>query len=76
MSFCALGSRSGGRARRVLCDACKREQKVSEAVLAEHGLAGARAFEPVGCKRCAGSGYRGRIGVYEVMPTLSTPGIA
>jgi type IV pilus assembly protein PilB len=52
---------------RVLCDACKREQKVSEAVLAEHGLAGATVFEPVGCKRCAGSGYRGRVGVYEVM---------
>jgi type IV pilus assembly protein PilB len=52
---------------RVLCHSCKREQKVSDAVLAEHGLEGVTAFEPVGCKRCGGSGYRGRIGVYEVM---------
>ena len=52
---------------RVLCRYCKHEQKVSEAVLAEHGLSGVTAFEAVGCKRCAGSGYRGRVGVYEVM---------
>ncbi len=25
------------------------------------------AYEPVGCRRCGGSGYRGRIGIYEVM---------
>ncbi len=26
------------------------------------------AFEAVGCARCAGGGYRGRIGIYEIMP--------
>jgi type IV pilus assembly protein PilB len=52
---------------RLLCNHCKRRQNVSEAVLAEHGLGGAAAYEPVGCSRCGGSGYRGRIGVYEVM---------
>ena len=25
------------------------------------------AYEPKGCGRCGGSGYKGRIGVYEVM---------
>ena len=25
------------------------------------------AYEPVGCRRCGGSGYRGRVGLYEVM---------
>ena len=25
------------------------------------------AYEPVGCRRCGGSGYRGRLGLYEVM---------
>ena len=25
------------------------------------------AYEPVGCGRCGGSGYKGRIGLYEVM---------
>ena len=24
-------------------------------------------YEPVGCKHCGGSGYRGRTGIYEVM---------
>jgi type IV pilus assembly protein PilB len=52
---------------RVLCTHCKKPQKVSDAVLAEHGLSGAQPFEPVGCSRCGGSGYRGRLGVYEVM---------
>jgi type IV pilus assembly protein PilB len=53
---------------RMLCKHCKRPQKVSDAVLAEHGLEGAQPFEAVGCSRCGGSGYRSRVGVYEVMP--------
>jgi type IV pilus assembly protein PilB len=52
---------------RALCQHCKQPQKVSDAVLAEHGLAGAEPYEPVGCSRCGGSGYRGRVGIYEVM---------
>jgi len=57
---------------RALCKHCKRPQKLSEAVLAEHELAGAEPYEPVGCSRCGGSGYRGRLGLYEVM-TVSEP---
>jgi type IV pilus assembly protein PilB len=57
---------------RMLCTHCKRPQTVSEAVLAEHGLAGAAPYEPVGCSRCAGTGYRGRLALYEVM-TVSEP---
>jgi type IV pilus assembly protein PilB len=52
---------------RMLCKHCKRLQKVPDSVLAEHGLTGAEPYEPVGCSRCAGSGYRGRVGLYEVM---------
>jgi type IV pilus assembly protein PilB len=52
---------------RMLCKHCKRPQKVPDSVLAEHGLSGAEPYEPVGCSRCAGSGYRGRVGLYEVM---------
>jgi len=55
------------RLLRILCEHCKRPQKVSEAVLAEHELEGAEPYEAVGCSRCRGSGYRGRVGVYEVM---------
>ncbi len=57
---------------RMLCGHCRRPHSVSEAVLAEHGLAGAEPYEPVGCSRCGGSGYRGRLGLYEVM-SVSEP---
>jgi type IV pilus assembly protein PilB len=53
---------------RMLCSHCKRPLEVSEAVLAEHGLTGAEPFDAVGCSRCGNSGYRGRVGVYELMP--------
>jgi type IV pilus assembly protein PilB len=52
---------------RLLCKHCKRPLKVSDSVLADHGLAGAEPYEAVGCSRCGGSGYRGRLGIYEVM---------
>jgi type IV pilus assembly protein PilB len=55
------------RLLRMLCTHCKRPQEVPDSVLDEHGLAGAEPLEAVGCSRCGGSGYRGRIGVYEVM---------
>jgi len=57
---------------RMLCKHCKRPLQVSEAVLAEHGLSGAEPLEAVGCSRCGGSGYRGRLGLYEVM-SVSEP---
>jgi type IV pilus assembly protein PilB len=55
---------------RRLCD-CKQPVKLSKAVLAENGFAVERGFngyEPGRCVRCAQTGYRGRIGLYEVMP--------
>jgi type IV pilus assembly protein PilB len=55
------------RLARTLCNNCKKEATTSDKVLAEHGLKGAQTFEPVGCMRCGGTGFRGRIGLYEVM---------
>jgi type IV pilus assembly protein PilB len=52
---------------RVLCQHCKQPSKAPESVLAEYGLYESEAFEPVGCTRCATTGYRGRMGIYEVM---------
>jgi type IV pilus assembly protein PilB len=52
---------------RALCQHCKQPQELPDSVLAELGLQGAEPYEPVGCSRCSGSGYRGRLGVYEVM---------
>ena len=34
---------------------------------------GADIYEPVGCPKCNQTGYKGRTGVYEVMPM--TPGL-
>ncbi len=55
------------RLARTLCKHCKRETTASAGLLAAHGLEGAQTFEPVGCIRCNGTGYRGRVGLYEVM---------
>jgi type IV pilus assembly protein PilB len=55
---------------RRLCD-CKTEVELSAELLREQGFdcdKGFKAYEPVGCVRCNGTGYRGRLGIYEVMP--------
>lgn len=52
---------------RMLCPHCKRASKAPESLLAEYGLYGSEAYEPFGCSRCSSTGYRGRIGIYEVM---------
>ena len=40
---------------------------MGETVLKEQGIPADNLHEPVGCPRCGGVGYRGRIGVYELM---------
>jgi type IV pilus assembly protein PilB len=58
------------RLARVLCSHCKKRTVIPQAALAEAGLrmgTDLEAYEPVGCGRCHGVGYRGRIGIYSVM---------
>jgi type IV pilus assembly protein PilB len=58
------------RLARMLCSSCKRRAIIPAQVLRDSGykaLVDLEAYEPVGCRRCGGSGYRGRIGLYEVM---------
>jgi type IV pilus assembly protein PilB len=58
------------RLARRLCGECKQPVKVTAAELKRNGFKapeGFDAYEPVGCVRCTGTGYRGRIGLYEVM---------
>ncbi len=60
----------GQRLARTLCPHCKERKIVPVSVLRDHGFraeSDIEAFEPVGCVRCQGMGYRGRIGIYEVM---------
>jgi type IV pilus assembly protein PilB len=55
---------------RRLCE-CKTEVELSKQLLADQGFEvekGFKAYEPVGCVRCNHTGYRGRLGIYEVMP--------
>jgi type IV pilus assembly protein PilB len=55
---------------RRLCE-CKAEVELSKELLADQGFAcegGIKAHEPVGCVRCNHTGYKGRLGIYEVMP--------
>jgi type IV pilus assembly protein PilB len=58
------------RLARKLCTHCKERTLIPQAALADAGFrigADVEAYEPVGCGRCARSGYRGRIGLYSVM---------
>ncbi|MDX2235202.1 MAG: type II secretion system ATPase GspE [Hyphomonadaceae bacterium] len=53
---------------RRLCNHCKRPAVVGAqeaALLGEVGAAGAKVYEAVGCSSCGGSGYVGRVGLYE-----------
>jgi type IV pilus assembly protein PilB len=55
---------------RTLCPQCKRRVILPMATLREYGYAASfdvEGYEPVGCKHCSGSGYKGRTGIYEVM---------
>jgi type IV pilus assembly protein PilB len=60
----------GQRLARTLCQHCKERTVVPVHILREHGFQvqfDIEAYRPVGCVRCAGMGYRGRTGIYEVM---------
>jgi type IV pilus assembly protein PilB len=58
------------RLARTLCAHCKKRTLIEAEVLRDHGFPAEfpiEAYEPGGCVRCGGMGYRGRIGLYEVM---------
>jgi type IV pilus assembly protein PilB len=66
----ALDAVVAQRLARTLCTHCKRRTIVTADVLRDHGFNAhydIEAYEPVGCVRCGGMGYRGRVGLYEVM---------
>jgi type IV pilus assembly protein PilB len=62
------------RLARRLCDRCKQPAEIEEEILQsmqfpfEHfDGSDPRFYRAVGCSRCGGSGYRGRVGLYELM---------
>jgi len=72
---------------RVLCTECRRPADPPadhliprEAAKIIAGLPGATFYEPVGCDACAGTGYHGRTGIFEILTmddrirqTVATP---
>jgi type IV pilus assembly protein PilB len=67
------------RLARRLCEQCKAAEEVPAEELLAQGFteesvqAGITIYRPVGCERCAG-GYKGRVGVYQVMPVSDEMG--
>jgi type IV pilus assembly protein PilB len=61
------------RLARRLCS-CKQTTVIPDEALLEAGfieddLDGTwLPYKPVGCERCSGSGYKGRVGIYQIMP--------
>ena len=66
------------RLTRRLCT-CKQPVDTSREILLAAGFrpeeleGGWKAYGPVGCDRCLGGGYKGRVGIYQIMPI--TPAI-
>ena len=61
------------RLARKICNQCREEEKVPVAALIKSGFPEETAntvkcFRGKGCPSCNGTGYRGRIALYEVMP--------
>jgi len=59
---------------RQLCDRCKTRRNLTHADFSADPRfealgfqAGETIYEPKGCERCGGTGYRGRVGVFEVL---------
>jgi type IV pilus assembly protein PilB len=58
---------------RRLCPNCKRpgeltESEVCALILEPSQLSGAQVMKPVGCEQCRHTGYKGRMGVFEIFP--------
>ncbi len=62
------------RLGRKLCPQCKRPEEIPPEALLQAGFSEEdidgtwQCYGPVGCDQCFGTGYKGRIGIYEVMP--------
>ena len=66
----ALEMVASQRLLRKLCPMCKRSAEIPESTLKRFDVpvpVDASFFQPTGCERCGGTGYRGRMAVLEVM---------
>jgi len=75
----ALECATGQRLARRLCLKCRRRVEKSSKELAAVGFelppeVDPTFYEPNGCSSCANTGYRGRLGMHEVMPLTEEMG--
>jgi len=67
------------RLARRLCSQCKKVQDIPKETLKDEGFteeevaAGLKIYGPVGCDQCS-NGYKGRVGIYQVMPVTEDMG--
>ncbi len=67
------------RLGRRLCKSCKTLADVPRETLLEEGfdeneVDSLQVYKPVGCDQCNNSGYKGRVGIYQVMPVTDAIG--
>jgi type IV pilus assembly protein PilB len=55
------------RLARRLCTSCRRPAEVPAEAAGVGGGGTVPVFEPAGCSRCRSTGYKGRVGLFEVM---------
>jgi len=56
------------RLARKLCASCRTPRSISGTQVGLARRANVEIFESAGCERCRWTGYRGRVGLFEVMP--------
>jgi len=67
------------RLARRLCEHCKAEEEIPDSALREEGFSeeeiseGLTIYKPVGCPMCT-KGYKGRVGIFQVMPVSEAMG--
>ncbi len=60
---------------RRLCKECKQPYSATSDIATRYGIeAGSTLYRPKGCDHCRGTGYRGRVGIFEVIRI--TPNLA
>ena len=53
---------------RILCTQCKTRVEMPTAVLKRFDLESATLYGPRGCPTCRGTGFKGRLGIFEILP--------
>ena len=71
----AINLISAQRLARCICPDCKTDEEIPatallEAGVPQHELADFRPQHGKGCQSCNGTGYKGRTGIYQVMPVF------